>query len=203
MALPLDHPELVHQWIHLNKDGWPSPTPEAIYCRTFRAAGEEDEFLLDLYTYFAAGAPAADTFVTEQQKLAALRETIGERHYMLVLDGLEHLQISTRGDRFGIAANPVLSSLLRALVEGRMGQGLSVITSRLALTDLKQYANGRGYQELAVKSLTDEESRLLLEREEVTGTETDLDALVRLGGGHRSCPGAWCKSVALYAAPGG
>ena len=65
-----------------------------------------------------------------------MRKAIGNRRFLLVLDGLEAVQRGARGEDFGKTAAPLLASILKELASGKLGTGLSLITSRLPLTDL-------------------------------------------------------------------
>ncbi|MBT8421051.1 MAG: ATP-binding protein, partial [Gammaproteobacteria bacterium] len=160
--------------------------PDALLWRAFQAGEGADAFALAAISYFSdrPGLELDDIPNGSGQRIAALRAAIGERRYILVLDGLEVEQDATRREGFGRLESAFLRDLLRAHTAGRLGQGLLVVTSRLPLTDIE---SNDAYDtiDLERRALNDDEVRLLLKLEGVREiTESELAELIEISGRH-------------------
>ncbi|MGH8590198.1 MAG: hypothetical protein ACREXX_13010 [Gammaproteobacteria bacterium] len=179
---------LVRQWLYLkDKRGWPGgPAPDGIFWWTFGKTADADGFLNDAIAYFAGKAPEPGALQSDYQKLGALRKAIGDRRFLLVFDGLEAVQRGARGEDFGKTAAPLLASILKELASGKLGTGLSLITSRLPLTDLADLRDGSvGEIPLEQRPLELVDARLLLKLEGVTNaTDPERDAIIEWCGRH-------------------
>jgi tetratricopeptide (TPR) repeat protein len=177
---------LVRQWLWLRmeKDKWPDgQAPEAVFWFGFGAESGADTFLAEAIAYFGGAAPDLVSLPTDGLKVEALKKAIGQRRFVLVLDGLEAQQIDRHGDSFGQCAG-FLQMLLREHAAGRLGQGLCLVTSRLPLTDL---ASSPAYRSIDLESrkLSDPEVRLYLERGGVEKcSEQELQELIEVTGRH-------------------
>ena len=147
---------------------------------------DADGFLNDAIIYFSGKAPEPGALQSDYQKLDALRKAIGNRRLLLVLDGLEAMQRGARGEDFGKTTTPLLASILKELASGKLGTGLSLITSRLTLTDLAVLKNGTVVEiPLAQRPLKLVDARLLLKFEGVTNaTDHERDVIIEWCGRH-------------------
>ena len=172
----------MRQWLYLkDKRGWPGGTaPEGIFWWTFGKTADADGFLNDAIAYFSGKAPEPGALQSDYQKLDALRRAIGNRRFLLVLDGLEAMQRGARGEDFGKTTTPLLASILKELASGKLGTGLSLITSRLPLTDLADLKDGSVVEiPLEQRPLELVDARLLLKLEGVTNaTDAERDAII-------------------------
>jgi len=178
---------LVRQWLYLKERGWPEGTaPEGIFWWTFGKTADADGFLNDAIAYFSGKAPEPGTLQSDYQKLDALRHAIGNRRFLLVLDGLEAVQRGARGEDFGKTTASLLASILKELALGKLGTGLSLITSRLPLTDLGDLKDGSVVDiQLEERPLELVDARLLLKVEGVTNaTDAGRDAIIEWCGRH-------------------
>jgi pimeloyl-ACP methyl ester carboxylesterase len=173
---------LVRQWLYLkDKHGWPGATaPEGIFWWTFGKTADADGFLNDAIAYFSGKAPEPGSLQSDYQKLDALRRAVGNQRFLLVLDGLEAVQRGARGEDFGKTTTPLLASILKELASGKFGTGLSVITSRLPLTDPADLRDGSVVEiPLEQRPLELVDARLLLKLEGVTNaTDAERDAII-------------------------
>jgi hypothetical protein len=101
---------------------------------TSGGASSGDEFLDAALAWFGDPDPRVGTAWEKGERLATL---IARRRTLLILDGLEPLQ-SPPGPREGRLREPSLQALLRELAAFNVG--LCVITTRVAVADLAQYA---------------------------------------------------------------
>ncbi len=109
-----------------------------------------------------------------------------EERLLLVLDGLEKLQLEHPDDRHvhGSLESPLLRQLLLWLVQ-MPGAIRAVVTSRFPLTDLSGEAANPRWIALDLDALTRPQARALLRRRGVTGGgDRDLDALLDHFGAH-------------------
>nr|VFJ48700.1 MAG: hypothetical protein BECKFW1821B_GA0114236_100425 [Candidatus Kentron sp. FW] len=159
-------------------------TPDALFWRSFQEGEGADAFALALVSYFSQDPQLEKLPPDSSQQMALLRQFMGDRRYLLVLDGLEVEQIKTRGDELGKLKSHFLRDLLREHAAGRLGTGLVVITSRLPLTDLAG-ENTYGALDLERRPLKDHEIRLLLKLEGVAQySEAELQELIGVSGRH-------------------
>jgi hypothetical protein len=109
-----------------------------------------------------------------------------EARLLLVLDGLEKLQLERPDDKrvHGSLESPLLRQFLLWLLQVP-GAGRAVVTSRFPLTDLSGEAANSRWTTLDLDALTRPQARALLRRRGVTGGgDRDLDALLDHFGAH-------------------
>lgn len=132
-----------------------------------------DYFSATLWTVRAQG-PGLLHFISE-----ALRQ---DGRHLLVLDGLERVQLQAGDASYGHIEDPLLKGLLLRIVEG-LGQTLLLATSRFPLTDLAPWQN-RGYHQMDIGELTLPAALALLRRRGVRGDDEALMDLVAGYGAH-------------------
>jgi predicted ATPase len=124
-----------------------------------------DEFIDAALAWFADPDPRMGTAWEKGERLAKL---IANRRTLLILDGLEPLQIP-RGPQEGRLCEPSLQALLHGLAGSNLG--LCVITTRMAVTDLldcgsvvrcqlEQLSSDAGAQLLRALSVVGDEEKL-------------------------------------------
>ena len=146
-----------------------------------------DGFALALIRYLAddPGLGLTDIPPDSAGRLARLRQGLEGRRYLLVLDGLEGEQDPSRGDALGRLNAPFLRDLLREQAAGRLGRGLVVAASRLALADLDPRGGGYRAIDLEDRPLSREEAGRLLKIEGVEDLPArELTALLATIGPH-------------------
>ena len=138
-----------------------------------------EEFLREACQYF--GDPLADI---PSGRLARLKLLLtGRSEALLVLDGIEVVQAGIHSGRtYGSLTDPSLKLLLRWLA-ATPGGARSIITSRIALSDLAGW-RGAGYHEVDLEDLDPEASRQLLQSWGVQGAPRELDKLAHAVGHH-------------------
>ncbi len=105
------------------------------------------------------------------EKGERLAELVRNQRTLLVLDGLEPLQYTPGGALGGRLKDPALESLLRELARGN--SGLCVLTTRLAVDDLKTFT-GASVETIDLENLTPEDGASYLARLGVKGTSVEL-----------------------------
>ncbi|VFM94881.1 MAG: hypothetical protein BECKG1743F_GA0114225_100051 [Candidatus Kentron sp. G] len=164
-----------------------SRQPSALFWWGFQEGQGVDDFALALLGYLAddPGLKLAGIPPDTAGRLALLRKGLEGREYLLVLDGLEVEQDAlTRGEGPGGLKSAFLRGLLREQAAGRLGRGLVVVTSRLALIDLDP-RGGYLAMDLEDRPLSREEASLLLGLEGVKELpERELTALLETIGPH-------------------
>jgi hypothetical protein len=133
---------LVAKWAAtLAADHWPGC--DAAFAWSFYSQGTREQntassdlFLAAALTFFGdpATANSAQSAVDKGKRLA---ELVGERRSLLILDGLEPLQYPPTSPLAGQLRDPGMAALLKAL--SARNAGLSVVTTRYSVTDLKNY----------------------------------------------------------------
>ncbi|VFM97494.1 MAG: Tetratricopeptide repeat-containing protein [Candidatus Kentron sp. G] len=168
---------LARQWLWRRFEGGardgnnkPNNNPIALFWWSFRKGQGPDGFVLALIRYLSGnpGLGLADIPPGAAGRLATLREALGERDHLLVLDGLEVEQDPEQGDGLGRLKSLFLRDLLREQAAGRLGRGLVVVTSRLDLADLGHRDDGYLAMDLEDRPLSNAEVCLLLTGEGVT-----------------------------------
>jgi predicted N-acetyltransferase YhbS len=176
---------LVNEWLmRLQADGYRGA--ELVLGWSFYSQGSKerataaDEFLnwalakLDLTT---------DT-TSASAKGEAIAEAVIARRVLLVLDGVEPLQHGP-GPQPGQLKDQGLRALLRrfATAPPRAGHSLIVLTSRLAVADLKRFKDATA-PVVDVDKLSDDAGAELLRDNDIWGIDTELKAASRDFGGH-------------------
>ena len=114
----------------------------------------------------------------------AIAEALTKRRTLLVLDGVEPLQHGP-GPQAGQLKDQGLRALLRRFAPAppAAGHSLIVLTSRVAVADLKRFKDGAA-PVVDVERLSDEAGAELLRDNYVWGVDRDLKAASRDFGGH-------------------
>ena len=138
-----------------------------------------DQFIVAALCWF--GDPEmADSSASAWDKGERLAELIKEERTLLILDGLEPLQTPPPVET-GVLKDPALKTLLRELA--RHNPGLVVISTRLAVTDLRDMHN-HSVVEVDLENLSPESGAEYLEFLKVDGTETEREEAAKDFGGH-------------------
>ncbi len=125
---------LVDRWIQgMQQDGWRGA--ERVFGWSFYSQGSShtasgDTFMAEALKWFGDADPTVGTAWERGERLARL---VKAKRTLLVLDGLEPLQ-APPGPGEGKLRDPGVAALVRELSAG--GDGLCVLTSRLAVADL-------------------------------------------------------------------
>ncbi len=171
---------LAWDWLRaMQREGWRGA--ERVYGWSFYSQGTTDrmtsaaEFISAGLRWFGDADPNVGW--DKGERLARL---IKERRTLLVLDGVEPLQWGP-GAEAGKIKDPALATLVREL--GAQNTGLCVITSRLAVRDVGDFAREK-CRKLDLAHLTEEAGAALLQARGVTGEEEELRKAVREYGGH-------------------
>ena len=163
---------LVNKWLlHVRDHGYRGA--ERVYGWSFYSQGASqdkqasgDEFLAAALTWFGEGSPPRSAW-EKGQRLARL---VREHPTLLILDGLEPLQ-HPPGEQAGKLRDPGVESLLRELAVDN--PGLCVISTRLAVDDLKGYV-GSSVQAIDLEDLSPAAGAQLLRKMGVEGSDDDL-----------------------------
>lgn len=136
-----------------------------------------DQFIAAALTWFGDPDPTQGSPWDKGERLA---ELIKAQRTLLILDGLEPLQNPPPVEA-GRIKDPGLTSLLRELA--RQNPGLVVISTRLAVDDLKDFKDSSA-KEIDLESLSPEAGAKFLEHLGVDGTDEELQAATKDFGGH-------------------
>src|SRR6201987_1147204 len=136
-----------------------------------------DEFLDGALTWFGDPDPRLGTAWEKGEKLAKL---IAHRRTLLILDGLEPLQ-NPPGPQEGRLRQPYIQALLRELAS--FSTGLCVITTRLPVDDLADYAGASALRR-DLEQLSSDAGAKLLQALGVKGQEAELRSASDEFGGH-------------------
>jgi hypothetical protein len=176
---------LVNEWLrHLRADSYRGAT--IVLGWSFFSQGSKeratsaDEFLN--WALAKLGVTLATT--SASAKGEAIAEALMARRALLLLDGVEPLQHGP-GPQAGQLKDQGLRSLLRGFAAAPPGAGhsLIVLTSRLAVADLKRFKDGAA-PVVDVDRLSDEAGAELLRDNDVWGIDRDLKAASNDFGGH-------------------
>jgi hypothetical protein len=136
---------LVAKWAaDLAHQGWPSC--DAAFAWSFYSQGTREQFaapsdlfLKEAITFFGdeTDKEFAASSAGAYEKCQRLARLVGQRHSLLILDGLEPLQYAPTSPTAGQLKDPGLAALIRRLAANSLG--LCIITSRYSVTDLKTY----------------------------------------------------------------
>lgn len=175
---------LVNKWLSLLGESYRGA--ERVYGWSFYSQGaaegrqvSADQFIAAALTWF--GDPEmANSAASPWDKGERLAELIKQQRTLLILDGLEPLQ-NPPPIETGRIKDPGLTSLLRELA--RQNPGLVVISTRLAVDDLKDFI-GSTALEIDLESLSDEAGAAYLEYLGVDGPDEERQEASKDFGGH-------------------
>ncbi len=174
---------LVNKWLsHMERDSYRGA--ERVHGWSFYSQGaaegrqvSADPFIAAALTWFGDPDPAAGSPWDKGQRLA---ELVKARRTLLILDGLEPLQNPPPVET-GCIKDPALCCLLRELA--RQNPGLVVITTRLAVDDLKESLGG-SVRQMDLENLSAAAGAAYLQRLGVKGSRDDLQRAAQEFGGH-------------------
>jgi len=166
---------LVCKWLErIAKDNYKGAKKVFAWSFYSQGTGERvtsaDQFIQESLEWFGDIEPSRGSPWDKGQRLAAL---ILESNALLILDGMEPLQTDNTVE-YGKITDPALSTLLRelAIYRGKMG-GLCLITSRVEITDLREFPENclsRGLEQLSTGA-----GRALLRVGGVKGSDSELE----------------------------
>ena len=164
---------LVNAWLNrMGRDGYRGA--QRVYGWSFYSQGAAegrqasgDLFIATALRWFGDPNPDEGSPWDKGERLA---ERVAEQRTLLILDGLEPLQYPP-GEQEGRLKDPGLQSLLRGLA--RYNPGLCVISTRLPLTDLQEFA-GASAEHLDLDDLSTDAGAKLLGSLGVEGTPDEL-----------------------------
>ena len=136
-----------------------------------------DLFIASALRWFGDANPDQGSPWDKGERLA---ELVAAQRTLLILDGLEPLQYPP-GEIEGRLKDPGLQSLLRGLA--RRNPGLCVVSTRLAVDDLKEFA-GASMEHVDLEDLSPQAGAQLLESLGVKGTPGELKQATRELEGH-------------------
>lgn len=177
---------LVNSWLsRLDKLGYAGA--KRVYAWSFYWQGtgpgvisSGDLFIEQALEWFGDKSPEKGTPWAKANRLADL---IRESRTLLILDGLEPLQYPP-GPKQGEIENPAVSLLLRELAANN--DGLCVITSRLPISELASFSDGRT-QSLQLEGLSNADGVQLLSAMGIHGDTMDMQSAVEVYSGHPLC----------------
>jgi hypothetical protein len=141
-------------------------------------------FLASLASYVSG--TGADSFATEQVAYEAFRSNCADLgRLLIVMDGLERVQISRRDDKriHGSLSSTVLRRLLLWIAQ-QAGGVRAIVTTRFPLPELESEKHDQRFVTYSVDSLSRPEARSLLRRRGIRGTDRHLDLLLDRFGTH-------------------
>jgi tetratricopeptide (TPR) repeat protein len=180
---------LVAKWVaELANDGWPGC--DAAFAWSFYSQGTREQFaassdlfLKEAITFFGdendeefAGSSAGP--YDKGQRLARI---VGQRHNLLILDGLEPLQYAPSSPTAGELKDHGITALLKGLAA--TSKGLCIVTTRYSLPNLNVFRQTTT-REVKLLRLSREAGVDLLKTLDVKGTSTEFEALVENVKGH-------------------
>lgn len=177
---------LVNSWLsRVDKVGYAGANRVYAWSFYWQGTGSDvissgDLFIEQALEWFGDKHPEKGTPWAKANRLADL---IRESRTLLILDGLEPLQYPP-GPKQGEIENPAVSLLLRELAANN--NGLCIITSRLSITELASFSDGRT-QSLHLERLSNDDGVQLLLAMGITGDEKDMQSAVEAYSGHPLC----------------
>jgi tetratricopeptide (TPR) repeat protein len=173
---------LVNRWLAtLREAGWPGA--ERVYGWSFYSQGTDrlsssDAFIDAALRWFGDPDPTQGSAWDKGERLAAL---VAKTRTILVLDGLEPLQWGP-GVEHGKLKDQAVCALVKEL--GAQNQGVCLITTRIALTDLEALGGPHGVAALDLDHLSAEAGAELLAAHGVKGPPAELRDAAREYDGH-------------------
>lgn len=173
---------LVNHWLRGMRDDHYRGA-ERIYAWSFYRQGTSeqgvsaDQFIDAALRWFKDPNPTEGSAWDKGERLARL---IKAQRTLLLLDGLEPLQYPP-GPQEGRLKDQSMQALLRELAE--TNQGLCVITSRLAVTDLEDYDGGTS-RRINLEHLSPQAGAEVLRAQKVRGDQAELEQASTEFGGH-------------------
>ena len=172
---------LINQWLWSLGEKYRGAS--RVYGWSFNVEHTVNSFVEDALEFFDDPNPKAGDSSNKGERLA---ELIDKHKTLLILDGLESLQYPTGHTREGyfneLRGRSVIR-LLRRLVGHN--QGLCIISTRLALADLRQSeGEGKPCRIIKLKNLSPQAGAQLLKSKDVWGSQEDLEKAAKDFAGH-------------------
>jgi hypothetical protein len=143
-------------------------------------AQSAEEFLLEALSYFSGGELDIDAFPSPHQKKVQLWQYLQTGRYIIILDGLEYLQIyAPSSEIHGKLQDRVMRDFLRGACQ--LTTSLVVVTSRIYLADLYAF---RGYESILLGSFQKEEAWAYMRYCGVSGSDQAIDDACSIFGYH-------------------
>ncbi|WNG17964.1 NACHT domain-containing protein [Cystobacter fuscus] len=153
--------------------------PGGVFVWSFYEAASSAQFLGSACEYFCDESDKDSKLAGQLERLQ--RALSDERPHLLVLDGLERVQVEANANR-GAVEEHQLKLFLRALADG-LGNTRALVTSRFPLIDLQNW-EGQGYSPRLLDDLDPRSARGLLHAWGVQGSDASLEKLARQVGYH-------------------
>jgi hypothetical protein len=134
---------------------------------------------------YVRGTPVSENTSEVQAYEEMRRSYLTGSELLLVLDGLERLQVERPDSRqlHGTVQDTILRQLLLWLAQAPVA-ARAIITTRFPLPDLLEASSAGRVTLLEVDALTRAEARVLLKKKGVRGTDRELDLLLDYFGAH-------------------
>ena len=160
-------------------EGWPGF--DRVFDWTFYSQGTQDQgiassdsFVAEALKFFG-DEPMANSPASPWEKGGHLARLITAKRTLLVLDGLEPLQLPP-GPFAGQLKDPAIRALLNSLAQQK-NPGLCIVTTRERVADLGPFCD-KTVQEYELKHLSTPAGLQMLKKLGVEGHETQLEQLV-------------------------
>lgn len=171
---------VVEQVIRSLQQRWPPPGAGSVLVWSFYEKPEADSFLRECAQLFLGEADDAPAGGRLERLQRGLRDG---RPHLIVLDGLERVQAEAgSGLVRGELVDHTLKLLLQAIAAG-LGRTRALVTSRFALTDLRDW-EGHGVVQTLLEDLEPAAARQALRGWGVLGRDEQLDAVCQQVGQH-------------------
>jgi tetratricopeptide (TPR) repeat protein len=157
--------------------------PDGIFWWGFYRNAYLEQFLDALLRYVSGGQIEPETIKSTWEKVDRIKEYISRGAYLIILDGLEQMQEGKSGDEFGKMVHRECTELLHYLADTPKANGLCFITTRYPLKDLDEW-HKRGYENLPVVDLSDEDALSMLKKRGVEGDDDDIKDVINRYKGH-------------------
>jgi tetratricopeptide (TPR) repeat protein len=172
---------LVNKWVEkLRWDNYRGA--EKVYAWSFYSQGTRqrvtsaDMFISNALEWFGDKDPKQGSPWNKGKRLARL---INNYKTLLILDGLEPLQSGEKVEK-GKIKDAALSTLVRELA--KYNNGLCIITTRERVPEIDRYT--KTTIQLDLEHISDEAGRKLLEMRRISGSQDEMEGIVREFGNH-------------------
>lgn len=172
---------IIHRWLNQ----FPANHPErSVWCFSFYDQGSKERFStsreFEQWLSLKLEAPSVGATLNAQERARSAFQQLEQAAPVLVLDGLEPMQIG-EGRRYGEIKDDFLSTFI-GLLAAHAVQSSTLITTRVPLTGFNHFIGGR-VGEVLVEGLEPQDGRALLRSLGVVGEDLDLEELsVRFSG---------------------
>ena len=171
---------IIEQVLRGLQQRWPRPGAGHVLVWSFYEKPDADVFLRECGQLFLGEPDNTPPGGRLERLQRGLRD--GQPH-LLVMDGLERVQVEAGAGRVrGELEDTALRLLLQAIAAG-LGRTRALLTSRFSLTDLRDWQH-RGVVETALDDLPAETARQVLRGWGVLGPDAALDAVAAQVGRH-------------------